>query len=58
MVGRNDEKIEQPSPATMALLGIKPDIVKKNFEAILEKLEVSKSEIDNFFQQLEPQEDQ
>ena len=47
------ERIEQPSPATMALLGIKPETVKNNFEAILEKLEVSKSEIDNFFQQLE-----
>ena len=48
-----DEKTVQPSPVSMALLGLKPENRKDNTEDILSKLDESKSEIENFFRELE-----
>ncbi|MBT4485715.1 MAG: HDOD domain-containing protein [Candidatus Latescibacteria bacterium] len=48
-----DEKTVEPSPASMALLGLKPESRKDNIEDILSRLDASKSEIENFFRELE-----
>ena len=48
-----DEKTIQPSHATMDLLGSRPDLIENNFKWILDKLNESKYEIEEFFRELE-----
>ena len=46
-----DEKTIEPSISSLSLLGVNPEKREENFNAISEKLEKSKPEIDNYFRE-------